>query len=497
MRGARRRPPSRCVSSLVLLLIPAEPAAALAALQAAPQPPAAPETPFLRLEFFDWELTLESWEGLRTWAEVRGRTERWSHLHNAGQDGRYDYEHLRVRQGIAQKLEPVELGFEWQAVNLFGVDEDAPTGPGKTYLDANGNGSPQSLSVRQLYAELVAGGVFVRAGRQLYEDGGGIKYDDPAFQYVRERGTARLVGNLDWTAAGRTFDGASLRREDAGWVVRAIGFEANQGAFAVDDAGNSLEDVQVGGLEVVNRRGGLLPWTEARGFGYVFRDDRPVATARVGDELFVTTLGGQLASRGQVGPGSADAFLWAAHQTGDAGTSSQRAGAWIAEAGFRFDGAPLKPWLRAGHARGQGDSNPNDGESNDFYNGLPTNHTYYGYADLFALTNLRDTYVDLMLDLHPQVRFVAGFHDFALNDGDSPAFFGSGPFHEQSFGYGTYAATSRNLGQELDLTLRASSAGGRVWVLLGYSRFWGQTAFERLFQHEDVDFGYLELGFRL
>ncbi len=497
MRALRGRVSRTLVASSVsaAVLIPA----ALAQQQAPPQStPAAPSRPpLVDVEFAGGRFTLEGWEGLRHWAEARWRAESWSQLEKPGQHGRYDFEHVRVREGLAQKIGPAEFGFEWQAVSVFGVDEDASSGPGRNYVDANGNGSPQSLSFRQLYVELDVSGAIMRAGRQLYEDGTGLKYDDAPFQYVRDRGNARLLGNLDWTAAGRTFDGLSIQRDDERWALRAFGFEANEGAFEVDHAGDSLHDVEIGGFELLSRRGALVPGAELRAFAFLFRDDRSVTATRLGDELQAEVAGAQVAWRRQLGAGSADLFLWGAHETGDAGTRGLRAGAWIAEAGYRQDELPLKPWLRIGHARGQGDSNPNDGEVNDFYNGVPTNHTYYGYADLFALTNLRDSWVDLILDPHPQVRFVAGFHHFALNDGDGAATAGSGPFNERSSGYASTATTSRNLGTELDLTLRATTAGRRVYGLLGYSRFQGGTAYDRLFRESDVGFAYVEVGIKL
>ncbi len=458
--------------------------------------PPAPAKPLIEIGWGDHPLRIEGWEGLKFWMEGRWRVEQWRHLEKPGQDGSYNYEHTRVRQGLSQTLGPVELGFEWQAVNLFGVDPRVPAGPGKNYRDANSGGSPQSLSIRQLYGALDVGGPKLRVGRQLYEDSGGIKCDDPSFQYVRDRGNARLVGTLDWPASGRTFDGVSIGSDSAKWLLRGIGFEANEGAFDIDDSGDSLADVRIAGVEVVSKVGTLVPNTELRAFGFDFRDDRAPTTAKFGDDLQADLVGVQAASRIKLGPGAVDGWFWAAHESGDAGTRSLRAGAWIAEAGYRFEEAPLRPWLRIGQARAQGDASTSDGTVSNFYNGLPTNHTYYGYADLFGFTNLRDTYVDLLLDPHPQVRFVAGWHAFALQHEKGGIVSGSGPFTQGSFGYATLPATSRNLGRELDLTLRATSPGKRVFALLGWSRFWGGTAYERAFTRADVSFTYLEVGFK-
>ncbi len=488
---------SRSIALLALL-----PQFARVAAQMPPSAAAAPAAgdaarPLFRLEVGETRLLeLPGWPGARFWIEGRWRSEHGSHFETPASDGDYDFSHFRFRQGLAQSVGPAEFGFEWQSTNVFGVDRDASVGPGKNYVDANQSGSPQDVTVRQRYAEIDAGGTKLRGGRQLHEDNAGVKYDDGAFQWVRDRGNARLVGNLDWTAAGRTFDGLSLRREEGAWVARAIAFEVNQGAFEIDDGGDSLENLHVGGLELINRRGELLADAELRGFAYVFRDDRSVTRTKFGDDLFTTTAGGQYAARRAVGVGTLDAFVWGAIQRGDAGTRSQRAGAWIAETGWRLEDVAWKPWLRLGHARGQGDSEATDGEVNDFFNGAPTNHTYYGFADLFALSNLRNSYVDLILDPHPQLRFIASAHLFAGNHDDSKATFGSGAFTESGYGYGTFATTSRNFGKELDLTLRATTADRRHHLLLGISWFRGGTAFERLFAESDATFAYVEAGFR-
>lgn len=479
----------------------AAPGAAMAVQSTSPGAPPAPTTaeapPLLDLKFADdLRLTVPGWEGARFWMEGRWRSEHWSHFETPATDGDYDFGHFRFRQGLAQKFGPVEFGFEWQSANVFGVDVDAPVGPGKNYIDANRSGSPQDLTVRQLWVDLAFDGSQARLGRQVYEDNAGVKYDDGAFQWLRDRGNARLVGNLDWTAGGRNWDGVSWQRESKEWLARAIAFEANVGAFDIDDGSDSLEDVQVGGLEIVSKRGTCVDSTELRAFGYAFRDDRPAAQAKFGDGLFATTAGAQATSRFATGPGALDLFLWGALQRGDAGARAQRAGAWVAEAGYRLDSVAWKPWFRVGHARAQGDSDATDGEVNDFYNGLPTNHTYYGFADLFALTNLRNSYFDLILDPHPQLRFMASAHLFAAASGGSRATFGSGAFTESTYGFGTFATTSRNFGKELDLTLRATTADKRFHALLGWSLFRGGTAFERLFTTADAQFAYLELGFK-
>lgn len=476
--------------------------AAHAPAQSPPTTPAATSTaaaekPLLEIALFgDQRLAIPGWEGARSWIEGRWRSEHWSHFETPATDGDYDYGQFRFRHGLAQKLGKAEFAFEWQAAHLFGVDDDAPVGPGRNYRDANRSHSPEELTVRQLWAEVDLDGGFARAGRQLHEDNAGLKYDDAAFQWLRDRGNARLVGTLDWPLGGRTYDGFTYRRESERFLGRFFAFEANEGAFDIDDGTDSLENLHLAGGELIAKRGSCLADSELRLFGVAFRDDRAAARTKFGDDLFTTTVGMQSATRHATDAGAFDLFLWGAVQRGDAGTRAQRAGAWIGEAGWRFESLGWKPWLRIGHARAQGDTNPGDREVNDFYNGLPTNHAYYGFADLFALTNLRNSYLDLLLDPHPQLRLTASAHVFAAASGGSRATFGSGAFTGGSFGYGTFATTSRNFGRELDVTARFSSSDKKLYALLGWTLFRGGTAFERLFATADAQFAYLELGFK-
>ena len=161
-------------------------AADLASAQALPQaanPPANPPAnevqekkegpPAIAFDLGDWHVRVPAWEGFTTWVDLRYRFEDWHNLEGAGQDGSYNFQHVRFRNGLQQDLGPVRGVFEWQTFNMFGLDPRPSSGPGKSYRDATGTSSPESISVRQLWLEVHMGEANLRAGRQLYGDNGG------------------------------------------------------------------------------------------------------------------------------------------------------------------------------------------------------------------------------------------------------------------------------------------------------------------------------------
>ncbi len=380
---------------------------------------------------------------------------------------------------------------------MFGLSTNATFGPGSTYFGAvDRSNDPEGLTVRQLYVDVPVDSLKMRFGRLLINDGTGPRYDDKGFQYIRDRAQQRLVGGLDWPGGGRTFDGVSGELSSDSSYVRMYGVEANMGAFEVEEAGDSLEDHQVAGLELTAKRGALIPQSEISLFGIMFRDGRDVFEATFSDELMIPTVGFHWATQAEAGPGSWDLFAWGASQSGDFGTLSHRAEALVVESGYRFSSVCCKPWVRLGAAVAEGDRTPSNGTNANFYNGLPTNHPYYGDMDFIAFSNVRDYYVQLVLDILADVRFVGEFHDFNLDAHDSPQVFGSGAFNEDSLGYGSRAVLtgSRNIGKELDLLVQTWWCKRRLEVSVGYALFFGEEVFQGLFTDEDARFAYLQLG---
>ena len=73
-----------------------------------------------------------------------------------------------------------------------------------------------------------------------------------------------------------------------------------------------------------------------------------------------------------------------------------------------------RPRLGAAFNHGSGDDDPTDGVHRTFDQLYPLGHAYYGYIDLFALQNLRNTEVTLEAALPRNVKLRVGVQDFAL-----------------------------------------------------------------------------------
>ena len=83
------------------------------------------------------------------------------------------------------------------------------------------------------------------------------------------------------------------------------------------------------------------------GRGAVKTDNRPLAVrAADGDNVRLTTAGGNYIKAGKVGAGTADLLLWGAGQFGSWGRLDHRAAALAVEAGYAF-AVKSNPWLRA------------------------------------------------------------------------------------------------------------------------------------------------------
>jgi hypothetical protein len=128
-------------------------------------------------------------------------------------------------------------------------------------------------------------------------------------------------------------------------------------------------------------------------------------------------------------------------------------GRWQPHAQFEYDFA-------------SGDNDPADGRSREFNNLFPTNHPYYGYADLAGLRNLHDFRVTGAVALHPKVTLELDYHRFLLAAPRGAWKSATG----RVLGFDPLGRFGRDLGQEMDLTLRFP-AQKHLGFLAGYSVF--------------------------
>ena len=222
----------------------------------------------------------------------------------------------------------------------------------------------QALDVREAYLEfskLAGGPLSIQVGRQKLVYGG-----------------ERLIGGLDWTNIGRSFDAVRLKYETKTNKLHAFS--------SIVTEGNSA-DVGQRTFNVVDRYfSGIYNTFTGLSFMHVetYYLTRINTTNNNAEKLH--TVGTRLSYKPKdVGP---DYEIEAAYQFGQRNamlSTSAYAGAAIV--GYTLNpGIKMRLSFEADIA--SGDSNPNDNKFETFTNLYHTNHLYYGVADLISWQNM-------------------------------------------------------------------------------------------------------------
>lgn len=435
---------------------------------------------------------------LKPFIEARFRLESTqTPIASASLDRDYAHQHARVRLGLDLAWRRLTLHGALQGTALSGVPSNAGFGIGPVYLAANrGDTSPEDLSLAEFSARYQNAGLDIAAGRQRFADGiellPGIAYLDDV---QRSKLGERLLGNWDWPAAGRRWDGvtAGYRRGAAhvsGFYLRPL-----QGGVNVQQAFHSFDSLEVYGATLFSPYAAWLPRSAFRLQAIHYDDERPAARASAGATLSLDTL----AVSAIVGDDDDALVLWVATQSGDWGRSRQDAQAWFAGAGHRFSTTHGQPTLYLGYERASGDGAAT--AHGTFFNLLPTNHKFYGSMDYFAFSNLRDVYLEAAWKPAVAWRLQAGLHSFGLADPGDAWYGGSGAFDDRSLGYTARRPASgrfksRDLGRELDLEATWSFRPGFELRGGGGLFHGGDAAREALPAESTGRWLYLELFFR-
>jgi hypothetical protein len=402
---------------------------------------------------------------------------------------------LRIQYGWRNQI--LAVG-ELQDVRLHGMDDDG-TGGLASYRNANGGRSQvRADDVRTLYLETrPSAKSFLRGGRQDIKLGSQeVQYAEPSWRYLKSaRLGERLVGTVGWSHLERAYDGFAAGVDVSGVELLAFGARPTQGVFEAKSAYRGLHDIFVGGGSLTVERGTWLANDEIGLFGIYYDDERPISRGGLADDVELTSLGAHWLGVHPCGPGSFDVLLWGALQTGDYDGLDHFAGAGILEVGYQLSNVFAKPWLRIGVNVASGDHDPDDGDHATFFNVLPTNHLYYGFADQLSFQNLWNPFVQLRLTPHPMLALNLFVHQFRLMEEDDSRYAGTGAFDETAFGFPAFASNGhRNVGNEYDVvaTFKPLEA---VTVEAGFAWLDGGAVF-RTAAERDVQFGYVSLELR-
>ena len=397
---------------------------------------------------------------------------------------------LSLRYSYAERI---VLFVEGQDTRLHGLDADSAP-PVRSYFATGGlDSNTHGTSLRQAHLELRPGdGIALRMGRQDIKLGAEVSYPEPSWKYLKAaRLGERLVGTVGWTHVERSYDSGTLLVDNGHHAFYAFAGRPTTGVFDADSAYRPLHDLVLGGATFTAKRGEWLPNTELGAFVIAYDDDREATSGGIVGGVEVYTFGASALGVYPLGAAQLDALGWIAGQTGDYGGNDHGAYAGIFEAGVQLPNLFGKPWLRAGINFASGDSDPSDGDHETFFNLLPTNHLYYGFADQLAFQNLKNLFLQLRLAPHEKLTLNAFVHYFSLMEADDSRYAGTGAFSRTGFGYVASPSNgARTVGVEYDLV--ATLALHRVLTIeLGVSHLDAGRVMSG-----DVDFAYASVELR-
>jgi len=383
----------------------------------------------------------------------RSRAEDWGWFAGNSGDSNYGLGHSQLRLGVGQKRRRVDWFLEGEQATIFllpnGAVAPAPLGQlglGGTYYAANGNSANNaSAFLKQAYVNLKQlGQTNLKFGRFEFFDGVEARSTDPLVAtIVNTRVAHRLISNFGFTAVQRTFDGAQFAWNAGPNNVTLYGGRPTEGIFQVD--GMKELDVQVyyGGynraIKTANGAGSLRVF----GIGYIDTrsnvlktDDRP-ATVRAADhdDIKLGTWGADYVHVFHTkDAGTFNVMGWGVVQTGAWGALTQRARAFVAEAGWQPASSPLRPWINVGYSWGSGDSNPNDSTNGTFFQLLTTPRQYARFP-FYNMMNNEDAYATLNIRPTDKLVVRSELHGLWLANTADLWYLGGGVFQQGTFGF--------------------------------------------------------------
>ena len=298
-------------------------------------------------------------------------------------------------------------------------------------------------------------------------------------------GDERLLGALDWATTARSFDAGVARYAWRSGSLDALGALVNDRKSAARGTG----DVILSGAYARFLRG--KPGRELDVYLLNLADGARIA-AELGepgglDSSRYTTTGVRARY------GKTTGFLASGEgvlQFGHKGRDDHSAHALALVAGYVFDRSH-KPTLRFEFDQASGDGDAKDGKSKEFNNLFPTNHPFYGFADLLGWRNMQALRGTLALAPREGQSLSLDFHKFRLMEAKGAWKDASG----EVLGQDPTGAAGRDIGTELDLSYRFP-VRKELLMLLGYSAFFPGAFAETVRGDGTQSFAYAQLLFR-
>lgn len=445
----------------------------------------------------------------------RVRMEAWDWFQPTTGQNAYAFEHSLLKIGIGQKSE----AFEWLVEGAADAIVDLPPsavqagrlgqlGLGGTYFAANG-GARNNVNgfAKQAYIGFsLPARAKVRLGRLTFFDGAEAQPKDKSLAtLVNTRVAQRLIGDFGFSAVQRSFDGAQLGFNSGVNNVTFFGARPTRGVFQSDGMGELDMNVFYGAytrsIQSANNAGSL------RIFGIGYMDDRPgvlktdnrALAVRTADtfQMRIATYGGDYVHVYHMDhAGELDFLAWGVFQSGGWGVQTQRASAFVGEAGWQPPIRVINPWFSAGYSYGSGDSDPNDNVHGTFFQILPTPRPFDRFP-FYNMMNDEDFYGSASFRLPHAFNVRSELHALRLANAQDLWCSGGGAFQPKTFGYtGRASNGNRSLGNVWDASLDVPLRYG-FSLTTYYAHAWGKSLIANIYPGgTNSQFGYVETTFR-
>jgi hypothetical protein len=452
---------------------------------------------------------------LTVFGSWRFRTEAWDWFQPATGQNSYAFVHSLFRAGISQTRESFEWLLEGAQDAILGLPSNAiapgiqgQLGLGGTYFAANDNSRNNAYGfVKQAYIGFrlpLTGKLTV--GRFGFADGTEVNLKDQSLaQLVSTRVAPRLIGEFNFSAVMRSFDGARISFAPGKGNLTFVAVRPTEGAFQVKAMGELNVDLFYGaytlpttthsgagelrifGLGYLDQRSGLVK-TDNRSLAARTVDTNPIHVGTYGADyayVFHTNQAGQF-----------NFLLWGAWQNGSWGSQEQRASSFVGEFGWQPVVRELNPWFSAGYSFGSGDSNPADNRHGTFFQLLPTPRLYARFP-FYNMENNEDFYGTAMFHLPRSLSVRSELHALRLADASDLWYSGGGAFQSNSLGYsGRASGGSRSLANVWDVSLDFPLRYG-FSVTAYYAHAWGKSVVSNIYPAgTSAQFGYVETNLR-
>jgi hypothetical protein len=445
----------------------------------------------------------------------RFRAEAWDWFTPPGGENTYGFEHSLLRIGIGQKSESFEWFLEGAQDAIVGLPTTAvqpgrlgQLGLGGTYYAANGNSAGTASGfLKQAYlAFKLPARASAKLGRFTFLDGAEVPSKDKVVSMlVNTRVSQRLIGDFGFSAVQRSFDGVQM------------GLAAGSSSFTVFAARPTEGVYQIRGMDELDINLLYGSWTlpitsakntgELRVFAIGYLDDRAgvlktdnrSAAARTADhgQIRIGTYGADYVHVVRTDrAGQFDLIGWGVFQNGSWGALTQRADAFVAEAGWQLPVHVLSPWLSAGYYYGSGDSNANDDVHHTFFQLMPTPRPYARFP-FYDMMNNEDFYGTATFRLPHSFALRSELHALRLASSRDLWYAGGGAFQSTTFGYtGRTGGGGRSLANVWDASLDVPLRYG-FSITAYYAHAWGKSVIASIYPGgTNGQFGYLETNFR-